>query len=94
MVAAAPVLTTPPMAVSLQQGKTAVLHCAATGKPPPTLSWHYGGHQLERDHIHSILPNGTLLVYGTERGRDEGVYTCRANNTVGVTELRTLLFLF
>ena len=82
-------LTTPPMAVSLRAGERAALHCAATGNPPPTVSWHYGGRQLERDDTHSILANGTLLVYETESGRDGGVYTCKAQNTVGVAELHS-----
>ena len=77
------------MAVSLRAGETAALHCAATGKPTPTLTWHYGGHQLERDATHSILANGTLLVYETESIRDGGVYTCKAYNSVGVVELRS-----
>lgn len=84
-------MTTPPMALTLRPGDTATLHCAAKGKPPPTLSWHYGGHQLERDETRSILANGTLIVYATESGRDGGVYTCRAHNSEGVAELRTLI---
>lgn len=85
-------VTTPPVAVSLRAGEMAALYCTATGKPPPTLSWHYGGHQLERDGTHSLLANGTLLVYETESGHDGGVYTCRAQNSVGEAELRHLLF--
>ncbi len=88
---AAPVLTTPPMAVSLRAGETAALHCAATGKPPPTLTWHYDGRQLEKDATHSILANGTLLVYKTKSGRDGGVYACSVYNSVGVVELRSTI---
>ncbi len=84
-------VTTPPVAVSLRAGELAALYCTATGKPPPTLSWHYGGHQLERDGTHSLLANGTLLVYETESGRDGGVYTCRAQNSVGVAEQQSRL---
>ena len=68
----------------------AALHCEADGKPKPSLSWHRGGLQLERGQRHSVLANGTLLVYMAEK-KDGGVYVCTASNRQGSVEAYQLL---
>ena len=78
------------MIVNVLKGFVVSLHCVAAGKPKPNLTWHHGGLQLERGQRHSVLANGTLLVYGAER-KDEGVYLCRATNIQGSVEARLLL---
>ena len=74
------------MIISVAPGGTAALDCAATGRPHPQVSWHHGGHQLETDATHSILANGTLLVYEVEMARDGGVYLCTAHNEAGTDQ--------
>ena len=89
--AAAPRITTPPTIASVTPGDTAVLHCAATGRPHPHITWSHGGLQLELHATHSILANGTLLVYDMKKGRDGGVYICTARNMAGKDEIQSTL---
>ncbi|XP_072560776.1 cell adhesion molecule 2-like isoform X2 [Paramormyrops kingsleyae] len=57
-------------------GYSAVLNCSAKGNPPPDIVWIFNGRQLPtQDGIYTI----------SERD-DEGKYTCRANNSVGIHE--------
>ncbi len=72
---------------------TAALHCVATGKPHPLVAWQHGGKELKWDSQYSTLSNGTLLVYGVTKGRDEGRYVCRAENVAGVNEVSVKLLL-
>jgi hypothetical protein len=79
------------MILSIAPGGTVALHCAATGRPHPLITWHHGGLQLEVDATHSILANGTLLVYGVEATRDGGVYICTAQNKAGTDEIQSTI---
>ena len=88
-VVAPPTITTPSLTTTVQPGDTSSLHCKATGKPRPKISWYHGGHQLETNNWLSVLANGTLIVYNAEKGRDEGVYTCKAENTQGTDEVQS-----
>ena len=84
-------MTTPSKTVTISPGDTISLHCTATGRPAPKLSWHHDGHQLKTDNFRSILANGTLLLYEAESGRDGGVYTCKAQNIEGTDEIQSTL---
>ena len=76
--------------VFTEAGHTAAMHCAPEGRPYPTLSWQQGEVRLERDNTHSVLNNGTLLIYSVAE-QDSGVYVCTVENDAGSTEARVLL---
>ncbi len=72
-------------------GSTAVLHCTVTGKPRPLVAWQHSGGEVERDSQHSVLSNGTLVVYGVHKGRNEGQYVCQGSNVAGMARVTILL---
>ena len=76
--------------VVVATGDTAALHCVPEGRPRPLLSWQRDGVLLERDGTHSILSNGTLVMYGSSE-REAGVYVCRVESEAGSVHTSVLL---
>lgn len=59
------------------------------GNPPPNIVW-YLGEDLIQGPQYSVNDNGTLVITGITRDRDEGVYTCMADTPdVGQDESST-----
>ena len=76
--------------VTVNEGDTAILHCNATGNPPPTVSWFHSSLPVPEPGDTRLLQaeNGSLLV--TRAGsEDEGEYVCQATNIAG-SETATL----
>ena len=85
-----PKIISPTQSVRVSSGGVASIDCLATGSPRPSVSWHHGNILLERDDRHSILANGTLLLYEAKTS-DQGSYTCTATNIMGTVEQLNLL---
>nr|XP_023677749.1 hemicentin-1-like isoform X2 [Paramormyrops kingsleyae] len=77
--------TITPIATELHviRGKSDVLNCSAKGNPPPDIVWIFNGQRLPTQ-------DGIYTISETD---DEGKYTCRANNYVGIHE-KTLRVIF
>ncbi|NXC03209.1 ISLR2 protein, partial [Orthonyx spaldingii] len=85
-------------AAELFDGFTLSLHCAASGSPPPELSWKIrtaaqslelradgAGKEAaaqEEPERFLVFKNGTLVIPHLSK-REEGTYTCLATNEVG-----------
>ncbi|XP_032233620.1 hemicentin-2 isoform X2 [Nematostella vectensis] len=72
--------------VELSRGDRAVVRCKADGWPPPYLRWYKEGMPLSP---HSKIEEVSLHITFA-RQSDQGMYYCRANNTVG-SEIRPIL---
>ncbi|KAL9964758.1 hypothetical protein ACROYT_G028439, partial [Oculina patagonica] len=64
------------------EGSSVNISCAATGKPDPEVSWMRNGQ------IKSSGKKITYLNFDRITRTDDGLYTCRANNSAG-TNTRT-----
>ena len=70
----------------------AVLHCIATGDPPPKITWKRGTRELNTNRRIEIFNNGTLLIKEAYSGIDDSEeYVCEAENTEGSTQRVTSL---
>lgn len=89
--------------VQAGEGERAALDCLATGSLPLHVWWEREvrrrsvrgrrgerGRRVERGERHSILYNGTLLIYNVLPS-DHGFYTCHAQNRAGQTIGQRLL---
>lgn len=56
------------------------MSCSATGAPPPTYSWFKAGIPLETGM--SFAVNENVLVIRSVDGSLEGMYECRASNSL------------
>ncbi|XP_059610565.1 papilin isoform X4 [Phlebotomus argentipes] len=74
--------------VVAEEGGYAVLHCFATGYPPPTVSWKYGGIVLNTNQGRYLLTStGDLQIVQLHR-TDSGTYVCVADNGLGAPVTR------
>ncbi|KAK6631106.1 hypothetical protein RUM43_014202 [Polyplax serrata] len=78
----APIFITKPKSVTVREGETIVLDCAANGYPRPWLLWLKDGVAIDMAEVNgrvSKLGSGSLqIINATEK--DSGVYQCRAEN--------------
>lgn len=82
----APEFSTELKSCTVDEGETAVLECAVTGKPLPEVKWMKDGQQVQPDSRHKIdsLANGQqklTIVKAAEE--DIGEYSCEAVNNAG-----------
>lgn len=68
-----------PQSVTVTEGETVRLSCAATGTPTPVLTWAFGSRQLQPQS------DGTLVIQAVTKS-DEGDYECAASNVDGHIE--------
>ena len=85
-VTASPNITyiTPTTTVTLHKNHTAILRCAATGYPLPTIVWEptIGGHyQITSEKINDMTWSEVIISNITLSQR--GNYTCYAKNSEG-----------
>ncbi|XP_037653920.1 hemicentin-2 [Choloepus didactylus] len=81
----APWMTEPPRDVAAELGKSAFLTCRATGRPPPTVTWHRGdGQPLApgRGSRTGQLDSG-VLFFESVVPEDQASYICEARNVFG-----------
>ena len=65
---------------SFNEGTPVYATCKATGKPDPDVAWIHNGQ------IQISGPKTVHLNFSVISKSDAGMYTCRANNSVGRTE--------
>ncbi|RXN18375.1 hemicentin-2 isoform X1 [Labeo rohita] len=67
------------------QGRAAMLDCAVSGDPVPSLRWHKDGQPILGSLRFHPLRNGSLALYSATMG-DSGEYRCVAESEAGVAE--------
>ncbi|XP_064173136.1 inactive tyrosine-protein kinase 7-like [Anguilla rostrata] len=70
-----------PENTTVYQGHTAMLHCQASGDPPPSIRWTVKDRALDPGLSRfQKMPNGSLVIRGVTT-EDTGKYTCIAGNS-------------
>ena len=79
------VIVGPSSTVNVTAGSSVTLQCTATGYPPPAVQWIV--EQPSRSNLQVIEDGrGELkLVAKNVTTKDQGNYTCHAQNLVGIT---------
>ncbi|KAE9555394.1 hypothetical protein FO519_001406 [Halicephalobus sp. NKZ332] len=77
--------------VDVGPGQVLDLPCPATGNPKPKVAWLQNGHIIDTfSGEFSILSDNSLRVHKTSSSHS-GVFTCKAVNAAGETELDTVV---
>lgn len=61
-------------------GKNLIIKCPVAGYPIEHISWEKEGQALPINRKQRVYANGTLVVELTQKGVDDGTYTCQAQN--------------
>lgn len=77
-----------PEDVTAMKGEDIVLDCDVSGDPSPTILWHREDGTLP--HGRTSIQNGKLSIQDVTP-KDEGVYVCEAQNTVGTISVSATL---
>ncbi|XP_013186498.2 leucine-rich repeats and immunoglobulin-like domains protein 3 [Amyelois transitella] len=75
-----------PTNVTAKTGDTVTLNCAATGDPPPEISWKKdGGNDFPaaRERRMNVMPTDHLFFIVNAKTSDMGIYSCAAKNPAG-----------
>ncbi|XP_022117025.2 leucine-rich repeats and immunoglobulin-like domains protein 3 [Pieris rapae] len=75
-----------PTNVTVRTGETVTLNCAATGDPPPEISWKKdGGNDFPaaRERRMNVMPTDHLFFIVNAKPTDMGIYSCAAKNPAG-----------
>lgn len=75
-----------PTNVTVKTGETVTLNCAATGDPPPEISWKKdGGNDFPaaRERRMNVMPTDHLFFIINAKTTDMGIYSCAAKNPAG-----------
>ena len=67
---------------TVEEGATVILSCVVTGDPYPSIEWKRVGGTLTDNHV---TEEGLLRIQEATK-KDEGMYTCVAQNKKGVEE--------
>uniref|UniRef100_UPI0035900F1F hemicentin-1 n=1 Tax=Myxine glutinosa TaxID=7769 RepID=UPI0035900F1F len=78
--------------VEVVLNQAVLLPCESHGRPRPTVTWQKDGNALPETSRIWVLTSGALQVAPSVNG-DAGVYTCTANNDVGIVRKHTELVL-
>lgn len=81
-----PRFTKTPANVTVRTGETVTLNCAATGDPPPEISWTKdGGNDFPaaRERRMNVMPADHVFFIVNAKTTDMGIYSCAANNDAG-----------
>ncbi|CAN8002026.1 unnamed protein product, partial [Ixodes hexagonus] len=83
----APYFIESPREQEVLEGDNVEFICHSGGFPAPQLSWYKDGQRLKADGVHIKNLHGGKLVklYDVQR-KEQGVYTCHAENSVGYAE--------
>ncbi|XP_072887750.1 basement membrane-specific heparan sulfate proteoglycan core protein isoform X3 [Hemitrygon akajei] len=73
-----------PSPTSVTEGETVELHCQVTGHPQPRITWYRTGSPLTSNH----QVQGPVLRILHMTPADTGDYICRAENVLGMQEVR------
>ncbi|XP_043914327.1 hemicentin-2 isoform X2 [Protopterus annectens] len=78
-----PEMVNSPLEIIAAAGTEVILPCEAEGSPSPLMSWTKDSRPLLlRSARYNLLPSGSLIISET-RLKDNGVYTCFAENPAG-----------
>lgn len=75
-----------PTNVTVKTGETVTLNCAASGDPPPEISWKKdGGNDFPaaRERRMNVMPTDHLFFIVNAKTTDIGIYSCAAKNPAG-----------
>ena len=78
---------TKPKSTIVEEGDTATFACAATGQPPPVITWSKSIASLPRQHL---INKGGISIPRVSVS-DAGVYICRAKNLLNTDTSHALL---
>ena len=81
-----PVFTKTPKDVTKKAGLKIELECAATGEPPPEISWQKDGGDdfpAARERRMHVQPDQDVFFISSVKIEDMGVYSCTASNAAG-----------
>lgn len=67
---------------SFNEGSPLNISCTATGKPDPDVTW------IHKGQVRSSGSKTAHLIFIAINKADAGMYTCRANNSAGTTEIK------
>ncbi|XP_035878268.1 hemicentin-2 [Phyllostomus discolor] len=89
----APRLVDPPRDVTVELGRSALLACRATGRPPPMVTWHRAdGRPLEPGRgSRTRQPDSGVLFFESVVPEDQAPYICEAQNVFGKVQAETRL---
>ncbi|XP_057580791.1 hemicentin-2 [Hippopotamus amphibius kiboko] len=89
----APQLTELPRDVTAELGKSALLACRATGRPPPTVTWRRGDGQPLGPGPGSRTgrPDSGVLFFESVVPEDQAPYVCEAQNVFGKVQAESRL---
>ena len=69
--------------IAVGLGESIIIHCRASGFPPPQISWQKDYQDIPRNSLAMrVLSDGSLVINSTRVG-DTGQYACLANNVAG-----------
>ncbi|XP_035703436.1 papilin isoform X2 [Folsomia candida] len=70
--------------VEVEEGSLASLECLCRGNPLPQISWRFNNAEVSVDsgRFRALQDGSVLQIVGVYR-RDEGIYTCVADNGIG-----------
>ncbi|XP_022119057.2 netrin receptor DCC isoform X2 [Pieris rapae] len=91
---AAPRFIATPQPVTVMEGASVTLECAAVGNPKPQVTWLSNGVAIDLNDLDSrlyLVGAGSLRVQSA-RVPDAGVYTCRATNRLDSADHSTHLY--
>lgn len=75
----------------MAQDGEATLWCNVTGKPPPRVTWEWGGQPVRAEAGLLLRNQGQSLHVGRAQAAHSGRYTCVAENVAGRAERRFAL---
>lgn len=78
-----PTVTVEPIKQTIVQGQTGEIRCITTGFPKPRISWQKIGDQIDPMR-HKMMDD--KLIIERMNVNDRGVYSCRAENSEGVSQ--------
>ncbi|KAM7093056.1 hemicentin-2 [Molossus nigricans] len=89
----APRLMELPQDVTVELGRSALLACRATGRPPPTVTWRRGDGQLLEPARggRTGQPDSGILFFESVVPEDQAPYICEAQNVFGKVQVETRL---
>ncbi|KAI4577648.1 hypothetical protein MJT46_003483 [Ovis ammon polii x Ovis aries] len=89
----APQLLELPQDVTVELGRSALLACRATGRPPPTITWRRGDDQPLGPRLGSRTgwPDSGVLFFESVVPEDQAPYVCEAENVFGKVQAEAYL---
>ncbi len=86
-----PVFVSKPDPMTLYVGKQAVFQCSLTGSSPMDVVWHKDNIAIssEGNYILKCEKNKYFLYIKSLEATDQGVYLCKASNSVGTATFTT-----